>query len=113
MGQRRYIQPFPEGHRPRTDTLEEFSSSVRRLAKAYGIADLGVAGDLWQSWDQILGEDLAKHCSFVRFTKGELTVRASNPQWRTELMFMRDGIATRVNQFLGADEIKRVKIICN
>jgi hypothetical protein len=67
---------------------------------------------LWRKWPELVG-DLAQHCRPVGFEKGTLYIWAENSAWLQELLFFRDVIKDRVNEFVGRKWVYRVHLTLN
>lgn len=62
-------------------------------------------------WEEIVGADLAKR-SKPEYLKGQtLVVRAQDSTWSQELSFHKRTIISRLNRFLGKDEVKDMLLI--
>lgn len=52
--------------------------------------------DVVMSWDQVAGEDTARHTRPVAFVDGALTVQADSTAWAKQLQIMRAQILTEI-----------------
>ncbi|MGX5769929.1 DUF721 domain-containing protein [Microbacterium trichothecenolyticum] len=52
--------------------------------------------DVVRAWDQVAGEDTAKHTRPVAFSDGTLTIRADSTAWAKQLQLMRAQILSEI-----------------
>ncbi|MFC8680800.1 DUF721 domain-containing protein [Microbacterium ureisolvens] len=52
--------------------------------------------DVVRAWDQVAGEDTAKHTRPVAFSEGTLTVQADSTAWAKQLQLMRAHILSEI-----------------
>ena len=62
------------------------------------------------SWYQITGKYLSKHTRKVRFNNGILTISIDSAAIRNELMYAREDIKQKINNSLGDNIVKEIKI---
>lgn len=63
-----------------------------------------------QHWEEIAGEQLARHVEPVRLAGGVLVVRAVSPAWATQVSFLATELMARANVVLGAGEVTTVRV---
>lgn len=61
-------------------------------------------------WDEIAGEELARHVVPVRLAGGVLVVRAESPAWATQVSYLAGQLLTRANEVLGEGEVQTVTV---
>ncbi|MFP4330179.1 MAG: DUF721 domain-containing protein [Alkalispirochaetaceae bacterium] len=66
--------------------------------KGNNIEDSNGYVDFFQSWQQIVGVDLAAHSDAVDIRNGALVVEVDHPGWMQKLHMQRDRILTEVNR---------------
>jgi predicted nucleic acid-binding Zn ribbon protein len=98
-GVRRISPPTPVG-----ETVEGFLQ--RR-----GWGERLRAATAWNQWEDMVGADLAARCEPVRLAGGTLVVRAESQVWATQLRYMLPQLAARVEQVLGADTVREVRVV--
>jgi hypothetical protein len=64
--------------------------------------------NIFSAWEKALGPHITKHAHPVKLQNGALTVAASSAAWAVQLRFLSTEIKTRLNQFLGREEIQAV-----
>lgn len=62
------------------------------------------------AWEQIVGEELARHVVPVRLAGGVLVVRAESPAWATQVRYLTRQLLERANEVLGEGEVRTVTV---
>ena len=62
------------------------------------------------AWNEIAGEELARHVQPVRLAGGVLVVRAESPAWATQVTYLATQLRDRANEVLGDDEVRTVTV---
>lgn len=89
-------------------------AGIRRLlvelAGKWGIDHPAETVRLFVAWERIVGPEVAWRCEPVVLKSGVLKVRAESAAWAAELRYLGPEIARRVNQELGGELVKEVRI---
>ncbi len=64
---------------------------------------------IWEIWDGIVGQPIARNARPSWIRKGRLRVRVSGPIWLQELEFAAETIRDRLNEALGRPAVKRIE----
>ena len=80
------------------------------------VEDLGIEQKLVEcrarmAWEEAVGPTLAQYTSPLRLSKGYLEVAVPSAVWRTQLNFMQRDIAARINELLGEQVVKGLKLL--
>lgn len=62
-------------------------------------------------WDSVVGKKIAEQTNPEKVEYGVITVRASTPTWRQELLFKKQDILKKLNKQLGSKVIKDIRFI--
>lgn len=84
---------------------------LRRLIADRGWAQRVEAARVHTEWQEIAGEQLARHTEPVRLHGGVLVVRASSPAWATQVRYLARELAARANAVLGEGQVRQVTLI--
>jgi predicted nucleic acid-binding Zn ribbon protein len=84
-----------EDRRSITDPLL-IKSTLDELVKGRDWEGALAEGNLFSSWSEIVGEEIAEHSDPVTFFEGVLTVRASSTAWATQLNLLRPSILEKI-----------------
>ncbi len=60
-------------------------------------------GNLFSSWDEIVGEEIALHSEPITFFEGVLTIRASSTAWATQLGLLKPSLIKKLQE--GAPDV--------
>ena len=76
-------------------------STLSRLVDDHGWSlDLRVHG-VFGRWEELVGADVAQHCTPESFAEGRLVVRTDSTAWATQLRLLAPTVVRRLNQELG------------
>ena len=68
-------------------------------------------GSVMGRWPQIVGPEVAQHCTPVTFELGVLTVRADSTAWTTQLRLLEASIMGRLENEVGKGTVAALKIV--
>jgi predicted nucleic acid-binding Zn ribbon protein len=68
-------------------------------------------GSVMGRWNDIVGPEVAQHCTPVTFEMGVLTVRADSTAWTTQLQLLESSIMARLEGEVGKDTVSALKIV--
>lgn len=80
-------------------------------ARRWGLDDPATVGALFGDWRQLVGDRVAQRCTPASLTHGVLKVWAENPAWARELQYLAPEMIRRVNQGVGTQAVKEVKVV--
>ena len=80
------------------------------------ITDLGADQKLAECrarmvWEEVVGPALAQHARPLRVRRGCLEVAVPSAVWRTQLSFMQRDIVVRINELLGGEVVKELRLL--
>ncbi|HIG52615.1 MAG TPA: DUF721 domain-containing protein [Candidatus Latescibacteria bacterium] len=80
------------------------------------IAELGAEQKLAECrarivWEEAVGSALAQHARPLRVRRGQLEIAVPSAVWRTQLSFMQRDIIARINQLLGSEVVKGLRLM--
>ena len=55
-------------------------------------------GNLFSSWNEIVGDEIAEHSEPITFFEGTLTVRASSTAWATQLNLLKPTLLEQIRK---------------
>lgn len=61
-------------------------------------------------WVQVAGKPMARHSRPVAFEDGLLTLESDCTAWSTEMRRMSGDIVARINRYLGAQAVRKLKV---
>ena len=77
--------------------------------------NLGLSREMtgWQAveaWPRLVGPRVARHARAVAFRHGTLHVEVEGSAWMQELTFLKPDLARRINQHLGSELVRDVRL---
>lgn len=105
--ERRPWSPLPNDY----DSPEPLRSALDNLASTLGLASVDHVNTLFLQWAEVVGENLSNQCEPIRLERGELTIRAADSQWATELRWMGPLVVERCEIVLGDTSVTKVRIV--
>ena len=86
-------------------------STVSRLVNDHGWAlDLRVHG-VFGRWQELVGAEVAQHCTPESFADGKLVVRTDSTAWATQLRLLAPTIVRRLNEELGHGTVVMIDVL--
>lgn len=68
------------------------------------------AADVLARWPQLVGDDIADHCTPTALRDGTLALVAESTAWATQLRLLQRQLLTRLRETLGADVVRRITV---
>ena len=62
-------------------------------------------------WPELVGDDVAAHCSPESFSDGRLVVRTDSTAWATQLKMLAPSVVRRLNQDLGDGTVTVIEVL--
>ncbi len=107
---RRATRPEVSGAHPDERDPQLLDNTIGRLVAEHGWAtDVRVHG-VFGRWDQIVGTEVAQHCTPESFGDGKLVVRTDSTAWATQLKLLAPTVVRRLNEELGPDTVKVIDV---
>lgn len=98
---RRVTAPKMSGAHPDERDPQTLDVTLGRLVSDHGWAlDLRMHG-IFGRWPDLVGPDVAQHCTPVSFADGRLTVRTDSTAWATQLRLLAPTLVRRLNEEVG------------
>lgn len=83
---------------------EVIDALMRQLGLQAGYNRVAV----YEAWEQVVGDMIAKSTSSLRFKDGVLYVKVNSPVIRQELMMARTKVLQDINELLGKSLLKEI-----
>ena len=110
-GKRRRITPKASGAHPDERDPQLLDSSLGRLVSERGWAlDLRMHG-VFGRWAELVGAEVAQHCTPVSFADGKLTVQTDSTAWATQLRLLAPQLLRRLNEELGHGSVNVIDVL--
>lgn len=98
---RRITPPKSSGAHPDERDPQTLDTTLGRLVSDHGWAvDLRMHG-VFGRWPELVGTEVAQHCTPVGFNDGRLSVRTDSTAWATQLRLLGPTLVRRLNEEVG------------
>lgn len=96
---------------PRSATPAPVSEMLSGLAQQRGWAVRLEEARVHEVWEAAAGSELARSVRPLRLHGGVLVVEAASSAWATQVRYLAGDLAKRVNEELGADLVRQVRVV--
>lgn len=76
---------------------EQLDLLLRRL----GSESTAVVSGVFDDWQQLVGESVAKHVTPIKLEGGRLLVEVDEPAWATQMRFLESEVISKLSQHTG------------
>ncbi|MCK9825157.1 DciA family protein [Nocardioides cavernae] len=108
---RRRTTTTSSGARPDDRDPQPLGSAMGRLIAQHGWElDLKVQG-VFGRWAELVGDEVAAHCTPESFADGRLVVRTDSTAWATQLKLLTPTVVRRLNEELGHGTVTVIEVL--
>lgn len=90
---------------------QPFGRVVSRVSMDRGWSSRLTDATVLGRWPQLVGADVADHCTPVSLRDGELTLQAESTAWATQLRTLQRQLLTRLAAAVGPDVVRRIRVV--
>jgi len=90
------------------DPEADIGSVLRDVLKRLDPSEQLRAFEVWNFWNDVVGDALSRRAQPSSYRNGVLTVTVAAHAWMQELQFMKDSLRQRLNERLGGELIRDV-----
>lgn len=90
---------------------ESLKEVINRLWEAYGFTEKMISIQVVNSWEKMMGEQIAKRTRDIQLKNKVLSVTVNSSVLANELMMARKKVAQMINQEIGKRVVEEVKIM--
>ena len=99
------------GARPDDRDPQLLDDAMGRLIAHHGWeVDLKVQG-VFGRWAELVGQEVADHCTPESFDEGRLVVRTDSTAWATQLKLLAPSVVRRLNEELGHGTVTVIEVL--
>ena len=110
-GPRRRTFTRSSGARPDDRDPQLLDDAMGRLIAHHGWElDLKVQG-VFGRWAELVGDEVAAHCTPESFADGRLVVRTDSTAWATQLKLLTPTVVRRLNEELGHGTVTVIEVL--
>jgi len=91
------------------DDMKKMGDILPSILRKMGIKKGIEQGKAIAFWEDIVGDDIARHARPFRAKKGILYVAVTSSVWANELQFMEPEIRKKINEYLKKDVIYKIR----
>lgn len=84
---------------------------VERLLRQRGWTQEVNVGGVFGRWAEVVGPDIAEHCTPVAYADGELTVQTDSTAWATQVRLLIPQLVGRLAKDLGEGVVTQVTVL--
>lgn len=107
----RRTEPGASGAHPDDRDPQLLDNTIGRLIAEQGWGtDVRVHG-VFTRWDQLVGREVAQHCSPEAYADGKLTVRTDSTAWATQMRLLAPTVVRRLNEELGEGTVTVIDVL--
>ncbi|MFC5996126.1 DciA family protein [Pseudonocardia hispaniensis] len=103
---RRWSGPGPDDRDP-----QPFGRLVSRVAMDRGWSPRLTDATVLGRWPQLVGPDIADHCTPISLRDAELTLQAESTAWATQLRTLQRQLLARLAAAVGPDIVRRIRVV--
>ena len=85
--------------------------TLARLAAERGWSDELSVGGVVGRWREVVGEQIADHCTPELFAEGRLVVRADSSSWASQVRLLVPQLLARLAKEVGPDVVREVQVL--
>ncbi len=93
----------------RKDTIPSLGETLQALVQSLGIEQQVERYRIFDLWNEVVGEQVAKVAQPERIVNGVLIVAVNNAPWRTELTFRKKEILEKIHAKTNSNSILDIK----
>jgi predicted nucleic acid-binding Zn ribbon protein len=90
---------------------QPFGALVSRVSRDRGWSSRLTDATVLGRWPQLVGPDIADHCTPVSLRDGELVLQAESTAWATQLRQLQRQLLRRLADAVGGDVVKRIRVV--
>lgn len=90
---------------------QSFGSLVARVSLDRGWSPRLTDATVLGRWPQLVGPDIADHCTPVSLRDGELVLQAESTAWATQLRTLQRQLLGRLAAAVGKDVVRRIRVV--
>lgn len=99
------------GRRRRKKEPENMGEAILQALEGSGLTDQARRVRISRAWKDAVGATLAKRTAPEAFSRGTLIVRTASAAWQNELTFLKARLIQQINDSLGQELVRDIKVV--
>jgi hypothetical protein len=91
-------------------TVARLSSTIAKILRSRGLENRLSEYRIFGQWEGAVGEVIARHAHPVAIRGKKLTLVVDSPAWMQQLSLLKPEIVGKVNQSIGTDAVRDIKL---
>ena len=84
---------------PKTES--RLGDELNRLLHSLGSPNLDTVSGVFGLWNDLVGDQVAKHVTPIKLDRGRLLIEVDDPAWSTHMKFLERDICTQLSHHTG------------
>jgi predicted nucleic acid-binding Zn ribbon protein len=101
-------KPLPQPYADQP--VRSLRASLDQLAGKLGVPPADVISVVFSKWDEVVGDEIARHTEPESLAHGTLTVAVDDARWATQLRWLAPKLTKRLNQEVGDEVIRAFEV---
>ena len=93
----------------RKENIQTIGDALKQLVQSLGIEKKVEQYKIFDVWNEVVGQQVAKVAQPERLQNGVLIVAVNNAPWRSELTFRKREILEKIHERTNSDSITDIK----
>lgn len=93
----------------RKENIQTIGDALKQLVQSLGIEKQVEQYKIFDVWNEVVGQQVAKVAQPERLQNGVLIVAVNNAPWRSELTFRKREILEKIHERTNSDSITDIK----
>ena len=104
------IEDLGTGARPSRRDPHALSEILTAFVKDSGWKESVSVGELQARWTDIIGENVAQHCTIESYKDGKLVLNTSSSSWQAQMTALSAVLKEKINEKLGEDVVTEIAV---
>ncbi len=88
--------------------LERIDRIIERVLATGKVGGSAQLAEIWTHWREIVGDDIAEHCTPQKLNGGKLYLKVDNPVWVQQLDLMKEEVRCKINEKIASEKVDRL-----
>ncbi|MCS7249330.1 MAG: DUF721 domain-containing protein [candidate division WOR-3 bacterium] len=94
----------------KAEKLISLKEALPEVLKKLGLLDKLMEKEIIFKWKEIVGENFPSQIKPINIENKILYLKVPSPEWKAELSYLKDELINKINQKMGVEIVKDIKI---